>query len=144
VVHLPVVVACKPMWQNMWAYQTVTNNSCPHVNAWRDILSISYIRTLSAIAHKLNVSGNMYTWKFYPVLVREIRVQNLSGTYSYISVYDRCLTSSRFLPLGVSCSPVLNCGVRRLFLGSPSASALCHSEPTDSARARISVKFRRS
>jgi hypothetical protein len=28
-----VVVACKPMWQNMQAYQTIANNPCTHINA---------------------------------------------------------------------------------------------------------------
>jgi hypothetical protein len=28
-----VVVACKPMWQNMRAYQIIANNSCPNINA---------------------------------------------------------------------------------------------------------------
>jgi hypothetical protein len=31
--RISVAVACKPMWQNMRAYQTVTNNRCPHINA---------------------------------------------------------------------------------------------------------------
>jgi hypothetical protein len=40
VAHLPValaeisvVVACKPMWQIMRAYQTITGYPCPHINA---------------------------------------------------------------------------------------------------------------
>jgi hypothetical protein len=31
--ELSVVVACKPMGQNMRAYQTITNSPCPHINA---------------------------------------------------------------------------------------------------------------
>jgi hypothetical protein len=27
------VAACKPMWQNMWAYRTITKNPCPQINA---------------------------------------------------------------------------------------------------------------
>jgi hypothetical protein len=33
------VVACKPTWKNIRAYQTVTNNPCPYVNA--DLLLVS-------------------------------------------------------------------------------------------------------
>jgi hypothetical protein len=39
---IAVVVACKPMWQNMRAYQTVTNNPCPHNNAELLLLSTQY------------------------------------------------------------------------------------------------------
>jgi hypothetical protein len=31
--RISVVVTCKSMWQNMRAYQTVTNNPCPHIDA---------------------------------------------------------------------------------------------------------------
>jgi hypothetical protein len=31
--EISVVVACKPMWQNMRAYQIITNNPCSHINA---------------------------------------------------------------------------------------------------------------
>jgi hypothetical protein len=27
------VVACKLMWQNKWAYQRISNNPCPCINA---------------------------------------------------------------------------------------------------------------
>jgi hypothetical protein len=39
---ISVVVACKPMWQNMRAYQTVTNNPCPHINAEPLLVSTQY------------------------------------------------------------------------------------------------------
>jgi hypothetical protein len=29
----PVMVACKPTWQNMLVYQTITNTTCPNINA---------------------------------------------------------------------------------------------------------------
>jgi hypothetical protein len=31
--EISVVVACKPMWQNTRAYQIITDNLCPHINA---------------------------------------------------------------------------------------------------------------
>jgi hypothetical protein len=31
--EISVVVACKPMWRNVRAYRTITNNPCPHINA---------------------------------------------------------------------------------------------------------------
>jgi hypothetical protein len=31
--EISVVVACKPMWQNLRTYQTVTNNRYPHITA---------------------------------------------------------------------------------------------------------------
>jgi hypothetical protein len=36
------MVACKPMRKNMWAYQTVTNNPWPHINAELLLLSTQY------------------------------------------------------------------------------------------------------
>jgi hypothetical protein len=37
----------------------------------------------SAIIHKLIVSQHMLFWTFFLVLVRRIRVQSLSATFSY-------------------------------------------------------------
>jgi hypothetical protein len=31
--EIVIVVSSKLMWQNMWAYQTVTNNPCTYINA---------------------------------------------------------------------------------------------------------------
>jgi hypothetical protein len=31
--EISVVVVCKPMWQNMRAYQKITHNPRPHINA---------------------------------------------------------------------------------------------------------------
>jgi hypothetical protein len=39
---MSVVVACKPMWQNLRAYQPVTNNPCPHINAELLLVSTQY------------------------------------------------------------------------------------------------------
>jgi hypothetical protein len=72
------MVACKPMWQNTRAYQKITNNPCPYINA--EVLLVS---SLSAITRKLNVSGHMLIWIFFLVLVCETRAQNLSAPFSY-------------------------------------------------------------
>jgi hypothetical protein len=37
--EIPTVVACKPMWKNTRAYQTITNRPWPHTNA--ELLLIS-------------------------------------------------------------------------------------------------------
>jgi hypothetical protein len=38
---------------------------------------------LSAITHKLNVSGHTFTWTFFPVLVCGTRAQSLSALFTY-------------------------------------------------------------
>jgi hypothetical protein len=40
--EISVVIACKTEWQNMWAYQTITNNPCPHINAELLLVSTQY------------------------------------------------------------------------------------------------------
>jgi hypothetical protein len=42
------VVAYKPMWPNMWASRTVTNNPCPHINAELLLVSIQYYLTYNS------------------------------------------------------------------------------------------------
>jgi hypothetical protein len=64
------------MWQNMRAYQTITNNN---INA--NLLIVSSI--LSAIAHKLNVSGHVLIRRIFLVLVCVIRAQSLPASFSY-------------------------------------------------------------
>jgi hypothetical protein len=41
-------------------------------------------RTLSAVTHKLNVSGRILIWAYFLVLVYGTRAQSLSATFSYI------------------------------------------------------------
>jgi hypothetical protein len=40
--EISVVVACKPMWQNMRVYQTIANNRCSHINAELLLVSMQY------------------------------------------------------------------------------------------------------
>jgi hypothetical protein len=40
--EISLVGACKQMWQNMRAYQTITNNLCPHINAELLLVSMQY------------------------------------------------------------------------------------------------------
>jgi hypothetical protein len=40
--EISAVVACQPMWQNMQAYQAITNNPCPHLNAELLLVSRMY------------------------------------------------------------------------------------------------------
>jgi hypothetical protein len=49
-----------------------------------DILSTYYECTLSIISRKLNVSGHMLIWTFFPVSVRGTRAENLSAPFSHI------------------------------------------------------------
>jgi hypothetical protein len=61
-----VVVACKQMWQNTRAYQTIPAHTLMLNFCWC-VHSI-----LSAITHKLNVSGHMLIWTFFLVLLCEL------------------------------------------------------------------------
>jgi hypothetical protein len=78
--EISAVVACTPMWQNTRAYQTITNNPCPQINA--ELLLVSTQYSLD-VTHKLNVSGHMLIWTFFLVLVCGTRAQNLSAPFSY-------------------------------------------------------------
>jgi hypothetical protein len=40
--EISVVVSCKPMWQNIRAYQIINNNPCPHINAELLLVSAQY------------------------------------------------------------------------------------------------------
>jgi hypothetical protein len=40
--EISAVVACNPMWQNMRAYRTITNNPWPHINAEPLVVSTQY------------------------------------------------------------------------------------------------------
>jgi hypothetical protein len=53
------------------------------LNLMEDILSTFYKSTLSAVTHKLNVSGHMLTQTLFLALVFGIRAQNLSAHFSY-------------------------------------------------------------
>jgi hypothetical protein len=53
------------------------------LNLVEDILRTYYKCTLSAITHKLNVSGHMLIWTFFLVLVCGTRAQNLSASFSF-------------------------------------------------------------
>jgi hypothetical protein len=78
-----------------------------------DILSTYYKCTLSAITHKLNVSGLMLIWTFFLRLVCGIGAQNLSAPFSYNlymrEIFSKCCS---FLFQGrctsVHCTPCLS------------------------------------
>jgi hypothetical protein len=75
--EISVVVACKQTWQNMRAYQAITNIRADNNNY------IGHNSILSAITHKLNVCGHMLIRIFFLILVCETRVQSLSAPFSY-------------------------------------------------------------
>jgi hypothetical protein len=52
-------------------------------NLMEDILSAYYKCTLSPITHKINVSGQIFIWALFHVIVRGTRIQNLSAPFSY-------------------------------------------------------------
>jgi hypothetical protein len=62
------------------------------LNPLEGILSTYYKCTLSAVTHKLNVSGKMLMWTFFLVSVCGTRAQSLSAPFSYIlyGVEVRC------------------------------------------------------
>jgi hypothetical protein len=94
VAHLPValqimyeeiseVVACKPMWQNLRAYQTITNNPCPHINAELLLVSIQYSSTIN---HNLHASGHVLIGYFFLFWYVELVLKvcpHLSVTLTY-------------------------------------------------------------
>jgi hypothetical protein len=58
------------------------------LNLMEGILSTYYKCTLSAVTHKLNVSGHILIWTFFLVLVCGIRAQSLSAPFSYTLYMD--------------------------------------------------------
>jgi hypothetical protein len=53
-------------------------------NRVEDIMSTYYKRTLSAIIHKLNVSGHVLIWTIFLALVFGTHTQNFSALFSYV------------------------------------------------------------
>jgi hypothetical protein len=54
------VAGCKPMWQNMRAYETINNNPCPHINA--ELLLMSQ---QDSFCYNSNISGHKLIWTFF-------------------------------------------------------------------------------
>jgi hypothetical protein len=73
--EISVVFACTPMWHNVQTYQTITNNPCPRL-----MLNFCWCLhgILSAVTHKVNVSGHVLVHTFFLALVCETRAQILS------------------------------------------------------------------
>jgi hypothetical protein len=89
--EISVVVACKSMRQDMRAYQTVTNNPCPHIDAELLLLSTWYS---CRYIPQINVSGYVDT---FSCLVSGNSAQNVSAPFSYILyIWDKC---NRSIPL---------------------------------------------
>jgi hypothetical protein len=76
-----------PLWDASWRAPNLTEV----------ILSTYYKCTLSAITHKLNVSGHMLMCIFFLVLVCGTRVQSLSALFSYtLWVWARVCRDDQF------------------------------------------------
>jgi hypothetical protein len=90
--EISVVVACKPMWQNIRAYQS------PTLPVSTLMLNCCWcLRTiLSVITHKLNVTGHMLIWTSFLVLVFGTRGQSLSASFNY-TLYIVELSDTRWI-----------------------------------------------
>jgi hypothetical protein len=85
--HHRTVVACQTICSYPGIFQRIRRSMKKRVeallNLMEDILSTYYKRILSAVNHKLNVSGHLLTWSYFLVLICGTRAQNLSGPVSY-------------------------------------------------------------
>jgi hypothetical protein len=100
-----VVVACKPIWQDMRAYRTITNNPFPHTLMLNCCWYLHSI--LSAITQQVKCFLTYVDMDIFLVLVYRTRAQISSAAFScflYLkgrSVYScvRPQNSSRTTPL---------------------------------------------
>jgi hypothetical protein len=61
-------------------------------------LSVYYKGTLSAVTHKLNVSGHMLIWTVFLVLISVTRAKILSALFRYTLYGTMFLWSPLFMP----------------------------------------------
>jgi hypothetical protein len=93
--HRRIVDACQTIgnypgiFERMWR-SMMRSTSEFALNLIEDILSTHYKSTLSAVTHKLNVSGHMLIRTLFLALVFGIRAQSLYAPFSY-TLYNTVL-----------------------------------------------------
>jgi hypothetical protein len=75
------MVACKPVWQNMQAYQTMTNNPRPHINAEPMLVCTQYSFSCNSQIECLLTHVDMDTCTCFG---SGTSAQSLSAPFSYI------------------------------------------------------------
>jgi hypothetical protein len=97
--NMSIAVVCKSMWQNMRAYQTITNNPCPYI-----IVELLLVFIQHSFSHKSQFKcfRTHLDRTLFLVFVRGTRAQSLSVPFSYaIYIYiglhtGGCHSRSRF------------------------------------------------
>jgi hypothetical protein len=85
--EISVVVVCKPMWQNMSAYQIITKIPCPHINV--ELLTVSTQNSFSCRSqikcYRTHIDMNLFScfgmWNSCPIFVSTFR---LHPGYAYM------------------------------------------------------------
>jgi hypothetical protein len=90
------MVACKPMWQNLRAYQTIANNPSPHINAELLLVSTQYSYSYNSqnecfwTCVDMDIFSCFVTWNMCPIFVRIFQLHPVyvcTYTCVYIPVY---------------------------------------------------------
>jgi hypothetical protein len=85
--HHRIMVGCQTICSYPGIFERTQRSMMKRVeaslNLMEEILSTRYKCVLSAVNHKLSVSGHMFIRTYFLVLICGTRVQNLSGPVSY-------------------------------------------------------------
>jgi hypothetical protein len=81
--HHRTVDACQTIRNYLDIFERMWRSVMRRFEACTEFFRRTYYKcTLSAVTHKLNVSGYILVWKFFLILVCETRAQSLSAPFT--------------------------------------------------------------